>query len=196
MDSWRTWEHVLPALERRHEVFAPALPGHAGGPRLGDRDAVDLVADLLDAAGLRDPVEIAGNSLGGWIALKLAERGRARAVVAIAPAGGWPADAGPPPELFEYQRALKHSPYTAPVPEADAMLDRAALSDWSVDASRIACPVRFIWGTADELLPWPAAAASYREAFPHADWVELDGVGHYPQLEVPAVTAELISRTP
>ena len=37
------------------------------------------------------------------------------------------------------------------------------------------------------------AAARYRtEWLPQADWVELDGVGHCPQLDVPAVTAELI----
>jgi pimeloyl-ACP methyl ester carboxylesterase len=28
--------------------------------------------------------------------------------------------------------------------------------------------------------------------FPHADWVELDGVGHGPQLDVPLEAAELI----
>ena len=28
--SWRIWELVLPALERRHDVLAPTLPGHAG----------------------------------------------------------------------------------------------------------------------------------------------------------------------
>ena len=29
-DTWRTWELVLPALERHHDVLAPTLPGHAG----------------------------------------------------------------------------------------------------------------------------------------------------------------------
>ena len=33
-DTWRTWELVLPALERRHDVLAPTLPGHAGGASL------------------------------------------------------------------------------------------------------------------------------------------------------------------
>jgi pimeloyl-ACP methyl ester carboxylesterase len=32
--TWRVWELVLPALERRHEVPAPTLLGHAGGPPL------------------------------------------------------------------------------------------------------------------------------------------------------------------
>ena len=34
METWRTWELVLPALERRHDVLAPTLAGHAGGPAL------------------------------------------------------------------------------------------------------------------------------------------------------------------
>ena len=32
IDTWRTWELVLPTLERRHDVLAPTLAGHAGGP--------------------------------------------------------------------------------------------------------------------------------------------------------------------
>jgi pimeloyl-ACP methyl ester carboxylesterase len=90
LDTWRTWELVLPALERRHEVLAPTLPGHAGGPAFpGSADAVlDALETRLDEAGWAT-AHIAGNSLGGWLALRLAERGRARSVVALAPAGGW-----------------------------------------------------------------------------------------------------------
>ena len=46
----------------------------------------DAVEAELDAAGFERP-DIAGNSLGGWLALELAKRGRARTVVGIAPAG-------------------------------------------------------------------------------------------------------------
>jgi pimeloyl-ACP methyl ester carboxylesterase len=50
-----------------------------------------------------------------------------------------------------------------------------------------------IWGTADKILFWPAAAERYRRDWlPNADWVELDGIGHAPQLDVPAETAQLI----
>ena len=53
--------------------------------------------------------------------------------------------------------------------------------------------MRIVWGTEDRLLPWPSAAARFRrEWLPHADWVELDGVGHCPQLDVPLETAQLI----
>jgi pimeloyl-ACP methyl ester carboxylesterase len=47
--------------------------------------------------------------------------------------------------------------------------------------------------TADRLLPWPSAAARFREDWlAQAEWIELDGVGHCPQLDVPLETAQLI----
>lgn len=77
--------------------------------------------------------------------------------------------------------------------DAAAMIDGALRGGWTVDPERIACPVRIVWGLEDRLLPWPAAAARYRDEWLlHADWVELDGVGHCPQLDVPLETAELI----
>src|SRR4051794_29961938 len=44
----------------------------------------DAVAGLMDDIGW-DTAHIAGNSLGGWTALELAKRGRARSVAAIGP---------------------------------------------------------------------------------------------------------------
>jgi pimeloyl-ACP methyl ester carboxylesterase len=45
-----------------------------------------VLARLLDELGL-DSAHAAGNSVGGWTALELAKLGRARSVVALAPAG-------------------------------------------------------------------------------------------------------------
>jgi pimeloyl-ACP methyl ester carboxylesterase len=91
-DTWRTWDLVRPWLEERHEVVAVALPGHVDGPEVGavvEGDvAVAEVERVMDARGWRS-AHVAGNSLGGYVALQLAERGRARTVVAFAPAGGW-----------------------------------------------------------------------------------------------------------
>ena len=70
------------------------------------------------------------------------------------------------------------------------MIEYAARSDWPLETPQ--CPTRIVWGTEDKLLPWPRAAARYRAQFPHAEWIELDGVGHCPQVDVPMITAELI----
>ena len=72
-------------------------------------------------------------------------------------------------------------------------IEHALREGWPLDAERIACPVRVVWGTADRLLPWPSRRGALpRRWLPHADWVELDGVGHCPQLDVPLETAQLI----
>jgi pimeloyl-ACP methyl ester carboxylesterase len=76
---------------------------------------------------------------------------------------------------------------------ASALIDYADAHGWSLDAERVTCPVRFVWGTADRLLSWPAAARGFHDhLFPHADWVILNDVGHCPQLDLPLETAQLI----
>jgi pimeloyl-ACP methyl ester carboxylesterase len=55
-------------------------------------------------------------------------------------------------------------------------------------------PVRIVWGSEDRLLPWPSAAARYREEWlPRADWILLEGIGHCPQLDAPLEAAALIA---
>jgi pimeloyl-ACP methyl ester carboxylesterase len=90
--SWRIWSPVLPALEPHHAVLALTLPGHRGGPPVGRNQPVDVrsltdaIEAQLDDTGLATP-HVAGNSLGAWVALELARRGRS--VVAFSPAGAW-----------------------------------------------------------------------------------------------------------
>ena len=218
-------------------MFAPTLAGHAGGPALGgevtDEALADAVEHSMDEAGLQT-AHLAGNSLGGWLALKLAERGRARSVVALAPAGGWAKDDVSYLDLLALQaRVIELARAAAPHAEAilstpdgrrratelitvnfehipaellahqlrgiaacedgPRMIEAAARTERRLDAERITCPVRIVWGTADRLLPWPSAAARFREEWlPQADYVVLDAVGHCPQLDVPLETAELI----
>jgi pimeloyl-ACP methyl ester carboxylesterase len=93
-----------------------------------------------------------------------------------------------PPELLAHQiRGV------AACDAVEPMLALARRDGWSLDAGRVECPVRIVWGTEDRLLPWPSAATRYeRDWLPNAEWVVLDGVGHCPQLDVPIETAELI----
>ena len=82
---------MLDRLVAERDVLAPTLPDHLGSPPLDAGAALtaetcaDAVEAVLDAAGFERP-DIAGNSLGGWLALELAKRGRARTVVGVAPA--------------------------------------------------------------------------------------------------------------
>lgn len=95
--TWRVWTPLLPALAARHDVLAPTLLGHGGGTphdaaaEISVAALADDVERAMDAAGF-DTAHIVGNSLGGWVTLELARRGRARSVVALSPAGGWLSD--------------------------------------------------------------------------------------------------------
>lgn len=92
--SWHVWSPVLPYLEPHHDVIVPTLHGHGGGPLLDPQAPpsvqalVDGIEEVLDQLGLQT-VHIAGNSLGGWVGIELARRGRARSLVLLSPAGAW-----------------------------------------------------------------------------------------------------------
>jgi pimeloyl-ACP methyl ester carboxylesterase len=118
--TWRGWKPMLPLLERRFDVLAVDLPGFGYSEPFPEGfdstpDALaDAVEDEMARAGF-DRAHIAGNSLGGWIALELARRGRAETVTAISPAGlqhGRERDWG-----AYVLRAMRWLARTAPPPE-------------------------------------------------------------------------------
>jgi pimeloyl-ACP methyl ester carboxylesterase len=123
-DTWRTWELVLPSLERHHDVLALTLAGHAGGPALDGDSSADALADAveraMDDAGVAT-AHLVGNSLGGYLALRLAARGRARTVVALAPAGGWAAGDDGERLVHDHFLTMQEALRTA-VPHADAIV--------------------------------------------------------------------------
>lgn len=100
--SRRNFARVADDLAERFRLLAVDLPGHNGSPTLPVRPTVSALADaveeVLDAYGL-DRAHPLGDTLGGRVALELAQRGRALSVVAIAPSG-----VGLPPERL-YQAA-------------------------------------------------------------------------------------------
>jgi pimeloyl-ACP methyl ester carboxylesterase len=89
---WQMWEPVLGALAGQYDVIALDLPGFgasrmpAPGIPPGPESLTTLVEEFLSSIGAVSP-HVAGNSLGGLIALELARRGTARSSTAISPAG-------------------------------------------------------------------------------------------------------------
>lgn len=90
----QVWDPVVPTLRHAHDVVAVDLPGFGESPVLpvgiepSPQALAEAVTDFLDELGWDRP-HVAGNSLGGWVALELAKRGRARSVGLLSPAGFW-----------------------------------------------------------------------------------------------------------
>ena len=93
LGSGALWKRVAPLLTGEFEVIVPTALGHRGGPLplRSPTTIIDVIDDAerqLEEAGIERP-HLAGNSMGGWISLELARRGKARSVCAISPAGLW-----------------------------------------------------------------------------------------------------------
>lgn len=82
------WEPLRPRLERERDVIAVDMPGFGESP-VATQDVPGLasaVEGLAGELGLDRP-HVAGNSLGGAVALELGARGSASSVCALSPAG-------------------------------------------------------------------------------------------------------------
>lgn len=142
---WRAWTPVLPYLEAQHDVIAPTLPGHGGGAPFDptNRPSIASVADALelqlDDLGLQQ-VHIAGNSLGGWLGIEMARRGRARSLVLFSPAGAWRSQRSI--EIRSTAIGLSISALSGSASIAD-MLSLNPAMRWLMLAPQVAHPMRF-----------------------------------------------------
>lgn len=93
----QAWDAVTGLLTPHRDVIAVDLPGHGDSPllELAGRTVLETLAAEVDGLfgelGLDRP-HVAGNSLGGMIALEAGAFGRAASVTALSPAGFWRTD--------------------------------------------------------------------------------------------------------
>lgn len=102
----QVWYPVLDQLAAEREVILVDLPGHGqsssfapGGRPVADALREQFRAFLADQE--LDRPHLAGNSLGGLVALEAGAAGDARSVTALSPAGFWRSEAS-----FAYTRKL------------------------------------------------------------------------------------------
>jgi pimeloyl-ACP methyl ester carboxylesterase len=92
--SREIWTPVIELIEAERIPLAVDLPGFGDTPSLAahvEPSAANLAAAVYERClelGIERP-HVAGNSLGGWVALEMGRAGWAASVTAISPAGLW-----------------------------------------------------------------------------------------------------------
>jgi pimeloyl-ACP methyl ester carboxylesterase len=89
---WQMWRPVIDRLAEHHDVIAVDLPGFGSSPMPppgtapGIESLIALTSVFLTELGVERP-HVAGNSMGGLMALEMATRGLVRSATALSPAG-------------------------------------------------------------------------------------------------------------
>jgi pimeloyl-ACP methyl ester carboxylesterase len=106
------WKSLIPQLQKHFSVFAVDLPGH-GVSEIHEDEPVDpnslarAIVDEVTRTHNVSEMHVAGNSLGGWIALEMGAVApdKVKSITALAPAGLWnqvPSSKYPPSLLARY----------------------------------------------------------------------------------------------
>ncbi len=221
--AWRQVTALLPPDIETITLDLPGHGGEAERPAFSIEDIAFSLSDRLEAAGV-ERAHIAGHSLGGAAALALSALGRValRSVTLLAPGGLGPEINGgfiggltrsPAPEALERWLSLMTGPdYALPQGYAQAAFRQmektgnrdvlAAMAerlfpggtqafDLSAALKSLTVPARILWGRADRVIP--PAHAGHAPGF--AALHLLEGVGHVPHMENPALTARLLTES-
>lgn len=221
--SAASFHPVIPPLREGYRVVIPDLPGH-GWSRPPRGKGFLRFGELLDAAeGFVERLApggayLAGNSMGGWVAAKVAARrpDLARGIALLNPGGpalraeDW-ADfgriiAGDDADAAEQlmARVFHRPPFGARfvsgevrrmmrAPSVLHLVSTLQAEDFlsEEELARVECPSVLIWGENDRFIP-EGCRAFFLEKLPRVRYAPVPDCGHCPQLECPRRTAEIL----
>ncbi|MFB9582687.1 alpha/beta fold hydrolase [Streptomyces goshikiensis] len=140
----QAWHPVTDVLAGQYDVIAVDLPGFGASAPLPEGVPYDLatvapaLGALCAALGVDRP-HVAGNSLGGLLALEMGRTGLARSVTALSPAGFW--TQGERRYAFAALRAMRAGARALPRPALER-LSRSAAGRAALTSSIYAAPGR------------------------------------------------------
>lgn len=92
------WRPQIERVSRERDVIAVDMPGFGDSPMLDEIPTpwamAAAIMRMCEEIGVERP-HVAGNSLGGWVALEIAKLGGAASLCPISPAGLWREPLGP-----------------------------------------------------------------------------------------------------
>jgi pimeloyl-ACP methyl ester carboxylesterase len=221
--SSTSFHPVVPFLRRAYRVVVPDLPGCGaslppkGREFLSFAELVD-VAEAFVAEVAPRGAYVAGNSMGGWIATKLAaHRPDLVAGMALLNPGGpalraedwvdfarimWAEEKG---TMEEWLRRMFHRPplymrlfmrefrRVMKGPSVAHLMSSLKAEDFLSDAEveKVRSPAVLVWGEKDRLIP-DGCKAFYLKKLKGVRYEPVPDCGHCPQLECPSRTAEIL----
>ncbi len=224
-NAMQEWGRLMASLGRHYRVLAPDLPGFGRSDRPAAADygipmQVEAVRAFMAAVGV-PKARVAGISMGGWVAARLASEypELVERLVVIAPAGMRPTDDAPIPAELLFPRdeagvrrlaaTVRHKPPPMPSFLVRDALERRLQEEWIVRRAlesmaagkdwldgtlgRAEMPVLIVWGKQDKLIP-VAYAAPLQAEFPRAVLEVLDGCGHVPIADCPEAFDRVLTK--
>lgn len=223
--SLRIWDPQVERLAAARDVIAVDLPGFGDSPALDEAPTPWALAAslrrLCGELGVERP-HLAGNSLGGWVALELAKQDQAASLCLISPAGLWSRPLGPRRvnsrawaqrlrpllgPLVRSRRAREAMfrstlarPDLIPASDAEALIAGwidAPAYDAANDAMRSHVCTDLDRVTVPTTIAWGehdrlVAAPKPERRPPGSRMIVLDGCGHTPNWDDPARIADLL----
>lgn len=213
------WGELHDQLAENFLVHAPVLPGFGGTELPAWLDGADDVAlhlaELCVHLGL-ERLAVAGESLGGWIAMSLAIwRPQLVSALALVGALGWrPLEPGPDLFMTSGPETLRYLSNTVDASTADALdgdidvatalwVEQAAQARlmWERPYDRklagrchhITAATHVIWGGADRVLP-PSHAEALARSLGAASTTIVPRAGHLLSLDAPAALADALRK--